>query len=232
MQVGSAVERGHPVTLFAYDLPIGGTEVFVVHLTEPAGHDRAGHPRATDGASDDSDRRRLVVRVMTALAEVESPPQPKPWVRRDARWLVPVVVGAVDAVAFAIVAPNVNDIFAATARESAVLHGVGLELLVRLVRRRLDAGQLLGAHAVPVRRDRRDLRWPRSPPLRSLRWPGWRCAAPRIRSPGCGSPTLTAGAEPVERTRAVRARLPRSASPPSLFVIAAAPWLAALASRC
>jgi hypothetical protein len=37
MQVGSAVERGHPVTLFAYDLPIGGTEAFVVHLTEPAG---------------------------------------------------------------------------------------------------------------------------------------------------------------------------------------------------
>ncbi len=49
------------------------------------------------------------------------------WARREARWLVPVLVGIVDAAVFAIVAPNVNDIFAATARASAVLHGVGLE---------------------------------------------------------------------------------------------------------
>jgi hypothetical protein len=64
---------------------------------------------------------------MTALAEPASPPRQPPWVRREARWLVPVAVGAVDAAVFAIVAPNVNDIFAATARASAVLHGVGLD---------------------------------------------------------------------------------------------------------
>ncbi len=47
------------------------------------------------------------------------------WLRREQHWLVPSVVAALNAVAFAIIAPNVNDIFAAIARESAVLHGVG-----------------------------------------------------------------------------------------------------------
>lgn len=64
---------------------------------------------------------------MTALAERASPSRQLPWVRREARWLVPVAVGVLDAAVFAVVAPNVNDIFAATARASAVLHGVGLD---------------------------------------------------------------------------------------------------------
>src|SRR5689334_22422444 len=63
---------------------------------------------------------------MIAIAEPATE-QRTPWVRREARWLVPVAVGVVDAAVFAIVAPNVNDIFAATARASAVLHGVGLD---------------------------------------------------------------------------------------------------------
>ena len=64
---------------------------------------------------------------MTAVAEKDSPTQQQPWPRREARWLVPVGVGVLNAIVFAIVAPNVNDIFAATARASAVLHGVGLD---------------------------------------------------------------------------------------------------------
>lgn len=64
---------------------------------------------------------------MTAVAYPAAEQQPTSWLRREARWLVPVAVGAVDAAVFAIVAPNVNDIFAATARASAVLHGVGLD---------------------------------------------------------------------------------------------------------
>jgi MFS family permease len=64
---------------------------------------------------------------MTALAEHRSAPDRRPWARREARWLVPVGVGVLDAIVFAAVAPNVNDIFAATARASAVLHGVGLD---------------------------------------------------------------------------------------------------------
>ena len=64
---------------------------------------------------------------MTALAAARSGPQQRSWLRREAHWLAPVAVGAVDAIVFAAVAPNVNDIFAATARASAVLHGVGLD---------------------------------------------------------------------------------------------------------
>ena len=54
-----------------------------------------------------------------------SPPEPRGWVRREIGWLAPSLVAVANAVAFAIIAPNVNDIFAAIARESAVLHGVG-----------------------------------------------------------------------------------------------------------
>ncbi len=64
---------------------------------------------------------------MIAVADPATEHRPRSWARREARWLVPVVVGVVDAAVFAIVAPNVNDIFAATARASAVLHGVGLD---------------------------------------------------------------------------------------------------------
>jgi hypothetical protein len=64
---------------------------------------------------------------MTAVAEKVSAPTRRPWIRREAQWLLPTAVGALDALVFAIVAPNVNDIFAATARASAVLHGVGLD---------------------------------------------------------------------------------------------------------
>ncbi len=64
---------------------------------------------------------------MTAVADPAAEQRPVPWVRREARWLMPVAVGVIDAAVFAIVAPNVNDIFAATARASAVLHGVGLD---------------------------------------------------------------------------------------------------------
>ncbi|MGH8860056.1 MAG: hypothetical protein ACRDVG_02275 [Jatrophihabitantaceae bacterium] len=64
---------------------------------------------------------------MTALAEFVPAAGIHDRLRRDARWLIPCAVGALNALAFAIIAPNVNDIFAATARESAVLHGVGLK---------------------------------------------------------------------------------------------------------
>lgn len=64
---------------------------------------------------------------MTAVAERVNAPPPRAWIRREAQWLLPTAVGALNAVVFAIVAPNVNDIFAATARASAVLHGVGLD---------------------------------------------------------------------------------------------------------
>ena len=64
---------------------------------------------------------------MITVAEPAAEQHRTPWVRREAHWLVPVAVGVVDAAVFAIVAPNVNDIFAATARASAVLHGVGLD---------------------------------------------------------------------------------------------------------
>jgi hypothetical protein len=47
--------------------------------------------------------------------------------RREVHWIAPSLVGALNALACIIVAPNVNDIFAANARESAVLHGVGLK---------------------------------------------------------------------------------------------------------
>ena len=49
-----------------------------------------------------------------------------PWVRRELPWLAPSFPAALNAVAFWIIAPNVNDLFAAIARESAALHGVGL----------------------------------------------------------------------------------------------------------
>lgn len=46
--------------------------------------------------------------------------------RRNLSWLAPSVVAVLNAIAFGVVAPNVNDLFAAVARESAALHGVGL----------------------------------------------------------------------------------------------------------
>jgi hypothetical protein len=72
---------------------------------------------------------------MTALAERRAggapdqgpAPGPRAWIRRELPWLAPSVAAAVNALAFALVAPNVNDIFAAVARESAALHGVGLK---------------------------------------------------------------------------------------------------------
>jgi hypothetical protein len=47
-------------------------------------------------------------------------------VRRDLSWLAPSLVAVLNAIAFGVIAPNVNDLFAAVARESAALHGVGL----------------------------------------------------------------------------------------------------------
>ena len=49
------------------------------------------------------------------------------WLRDNQPWLAPTVVAVLNAIAFGIVAPNVNDIFAAVARAAAVLHGVGLK---------------------------------------------------------------------------------------------------------
>lgn len=49
------------------------------------------------------------------------------WIRRELPWIAPSLVAVLNGVAFVVIAPNVNDIFAATARESAVLHGVGLK---------------------------------------------------------------------------------------------------------
>ena len=66
---------------------------------------------------------------MTVVAERRAEHDPggrSAWVRRELHWLAPSLVAALDAVAFVLIAPNVNDIFAGLARESAVLHGVGL----------------------------------------------------------------------------------------------------------
>jgi hypothetical protein len=54
-------------------------------------------------------------------------PGPRAWIRRELPWLAATVAAALNALAFALIAPNVNDIFAAVARESAALHGVGLK---------------------------------------------------------------------------------------------------------
>jgi hypothetical protein len=69
---------------------------------------------------------------MTAVADrgaVERPPAsaPSSWIRREIDWLLPSLAAVLNAVAFVLVAPNVNDLFAGLAREDAVLHGVGLK---------------------------------------------------------------------------------------------------------
>jgi hypothetical protein len=66
--------------------------------------------KRADGASDDS-----------------SAPGVREWIRRELPWLAPSLAAVLNAVAFVVIAPNVNDIFAAVARESAALHGVGLK---------------------------------------------------------------------------------------------------------
>jgi len=50
----------------------------------------------------------------------------RPAPRRQLRWAIPTVVTALNAMAFLVVRPDVNDLWAARARASAVDHGVGL----------------------------------------------------------------------------------------------------------
>ena len=54
---------------------------------------------------------------MTALAKAEPKPQQRPWLRREAPWLVPVAVGALDALVFAAVAPLLLEAGRSTPRE-------------------------------------------------------------------------------------------------------------------
>lgn len=51
----------------------------------------------------------------------------RPWIRREIDWLLPSLAAALNALAFVLVGPNVNDIFAGLARADAALHGVGLK---------------------------------------------------------------------------------------------------------
>ena len=54
-------------------------------------------------------------------------PRFRGWMQRESPWIAPSLAAVLNAVAFVLIAPNVNDIFAGLARESAVLHGVGLQ---------------------------------------------------------------------------------------------------------
>lgn len=80
-------------------------------------------------------RRERLALTMTVVAarraggaDGNSPaPGARAWIRRESAWIAPTLVGALNALAFGLIAPNVNDIFAAVARESAALHGVGLK---------------------------------------------------------------------------------------------------------
>jgi hypothetical protein len=56
-----------------------------------------------------------------------SAPGVRAWVRRELPWIAPSIGAVLNAITFALVVPNVNDLFAAVARESAALHGVGLK---------------------------------------------------------------------------------------------------------
>lgn len=69
----------------------------------------------------------VAVRRTDDAADGTSASGSRAWVRRELPWIAPSLVAVLNAIVFVVIAPNVNDIFAATARESAVLHGVGLK---------------------------------------------------------------------------------------------------------
>jgi hypothetical protein len=64
-----------------------------------------------------------VVAAPQSRSDPAGPPSRSP---RQFRWAIPTIVTALNAVAFVLVRPDVNDLWAARARASAVDHGVGL----------------------------------------------------------------------------------------------------------